>query len=244
MDEKRLDALLQEALCPPIAEEDIRIHAKEVTKTMRNSKKIMVIALAATMLVGSTVMAAGRITAYVTRPQMQEYSYEQLDAAAAKAGIHTLEFPEEFANGYRFERSDVQGWSAMDDKNNAVDKFDELDIWYGKSGTSLAFHVMNDRDDAMSEDPQPVEVRKVGETTVSAYVYHYKFVPTDYKLTPEDEAFMAIPGNEISVGSDKVEAVDMSAVIFQVDGVQYSVMDHQSTDHIGEMMDMAEELLR
>ena len=71
---------------------------------------------------------------------------------------------------------------------------------------------------------------------------HYKFVPEDYQLTAQDEAWTKQPGNHISYGSERVEEKTVSFLSWEKDGVCYLLMDMGGTVAPADLYAMAAEL--
>ena len=85
--------------------------------------------------------------------------------------------------------------------------------------------------------------RMIGEVQVDYRLDHYKFVPVDYELTPEDEAMLQQPGYFMSYGSDTVIEQDNHSLTWVKDGIDYSILDSGAKENPDTLFAMAEELI-
>ena len=72
---------------------------------------------------------------------------------------------------------------------------------------------------------------------------HYKFVPEDYELTPEDKAMLEQPGYYLSYGSDTVIEQNNHSLTWVKDGVSYHILDSGAKETPDTLFAMAEELI-
>lgn len=249
MKDERFEALLKESLCIDVSEEEIKVKKERYSEKMKKTsrKRIVFAAVAACIALSITVYAAGRITGFISGTHVTSYeNYGEMEKAAEDAGFSVMELPEQFDNGYTFRKTEVQDWHAVDNNLNTIQKFNELNVRYEKDGHELFLTAEVDNPSFYENDPSqpdPVEVRNLGGTEVSAYRYHYKSVPTGYEKTEEDIAFERVPGNYISYGSSEVEESDIASLLFSKDGIRYCIMDCTGAEHFSEMFEMAAQLL-
>ena len=85
--------------------------------------------------------------------------------------------------------------------------------------------------------------RMVGEVQVEYRLDHYKFVPEDYELTPEDKAMLEQPGYYLSYGSDTVIEQDNHSLGWVKDGISYHILDSGAKENPDTLFAMAEELI-
>jgi hypothetical protein len=88
-----------------------------------------------------------------------------------------------------------------------------------------------------------LDIRQIGEISVSYHVDHYKFVPQDYVLTPEDKEKQAGPHFYISYGADQVEEKDYTDLGWQDNGLDYSISLFDTDLSEDELYQMVEEMI-
>lgn len=221
-----------------------RISKSEETKRMKLSKKkIVIAALAACMLIGTTAFAAGHISSYRSwsNPDNEIRDFAEVCEKAKDLGIET-DIPQSFSNGYAFADANISGMEGLDDNDNVVAKANVLSVRYTKAGKP-DIHMFID---PVFEEPDysnSLESRTVGETELFYDQVTYKFVPVNYELTEEDEQRMEDPHFEMSYGSDEVQVCVNDAVCFVKDDKAYNLFSWDGTMTSKEWLDMAEELL-
>ena len=94
---------------------------KEVEMRVPNKKKMVVLALVACMLVGTTAFAASRIAGYEgwSSPDSAIVDYDETVKVAEKMGT-AKDILQQFSNGYVFAMSNVRGTAGLDEKGNTV----------------------------------------------------------------------------------------------------------------------------
>ena len=85
--------------------------------------------------------------------------------------------------------------------------------------------------------------RMIGDVQVDYQLDHYKFVPEDYELTPEDKVMLEQPGYYLSYGADTVIEQDNHSLTWIKDGVNYHILDSGAKEIPDTLFAMAEELI-
>ncbi len=132
----------------------------------------------------------------------------------------------------------------IDDEFNRMDSFKEWWGRYTREGSpeiSLVIHAV--LPEAAENTPEPTETTVIDGIRVSYNLDHYKFVPADYELTPEDEANMEGPHYYISCGSETVKESNASHVTWEKDGIHYNLMCFDSDLDADGLYEMAEALI-
>ncbi len=217
----------------------------EVSMKKLNMKWAMVTAAALCILIPTGVYAGGKITGYASssKPGNAYTSYDKLEKSQKEAGF-TFDSVESFSNGYTFSNMEVNDVDKLDDEFNRMDSFKEWWGRYTREGSpeiSLVVHAV--LPEAAENEPEPTETTVIDGISVSYNLDHYKFVPVDYELTPEDEANMEGPHYYISYGSDVVEESSVSNVSWDKDGMHYNLMCFHSALDAAGLYEMAEELI-
>lgn len=217
---------------------------KEVEMRVPNKKKMVVLALVACMLVGTTAFAASRITRYVgwSNPNSATVDYDETVKVAEKMGV-AKDILQQFSNGYVFAMSNVGGTTGLDEKGKTVAEGKTLEVTYTRE---------NNPDINLFIDPlfesgdysNATEAREINEVMVYYNKDFYKFVPADYKMTEEDQARMDEPHFYLSYGSSEVEEKISEGIVFETDNKIYNMFCWDANMTPDEWFAMAEELLQ
>ena len=218
---------------------------KERTMKKINKAWIVAAAAAACILIPTGVFAAGKITGYASSVSFgHSYdSYEELAEAQEKAGF-TFDCVESFSNGYTFTKMNISATDKLDESLNRVGSFNEWWGYYEKEGCPEIEMIIHEVLPEAEFDVNATEQREIDGITVFYNVDHYKFVPTDYEMTAEDEANSADPHYYISVESDEVEESDIHFISWERDGIHYSLMCSDAIMSADEFFAMAEEMIQ
>ena len=217
---------------------------KEVEMRVPNKKKMVVLALVACMLVGTTAFAASRITRYVgwSNPNSTTVDYDETVKVAEKMGV-AKDILQQFSNGYVFAISNVGGTTGLDEKGKTVAEGKTLEVTYTRE---------NNPDINLFIDPlfesgdysNATEAREINGVMVYYNKDFYKFVPADYKMTEEDQARMDEPHFYLSYGSSEVEEKISEGIVFETDNKIYNMFCWDANMTPDEWFAMAEELLQ
>lgn len=222
---------------------------KETLKmTSNRNRRILhrlVLAAAMVMMLAITAYATDfmNIKTLCSGASKRYSSYEKMETAIKEVGFR-VNVPESFQNGYTFESVSVDDTHALDENDKTVFTYRELWVNYRRSGSSLALIAQKDMTEIPHTNSPVAQSRKIGDTLVNYTVDHYKFVPADYSPTQEELAWMEIPGNYMSYGSEKREESDVAFLTWTVDGIAYTIMDTGAREEPNVLFAMAEELLK
>ncbi|MDO5155757.1 MAG: hypothetical protein Q4D51_07310 [Eubacteriales bacterium] len=213
----------------------------EIKKKFWMSK--VAVAGLAIVLMGTTVFAAGKITAInmTTNTANTIKKYEKMLKQSEQLDIES-NIPESFQNGYAFDHANVGNMTAVDDKNHPVKKAKVLDVTYAKKGAEdicLSIQPQIDAEDVIQENQK----RTIEGLDVLYFEATYKFVPIDYQLTEEDKENEKKMDYIISYGSDQVEVKQNKTIYFIKDDKAYSLSGFDSKLSANEWFEMAEELI-
>ena len=102
---------------------------KEVEMRVPNIKKMVVLAMVACMLVGTTAFAASRIAGYEgwSSPDSAIVDYDETVKVAEKMGV-AKDILQQFSNGYVFAISNVGGTTGLDEKGKTVAEGKTLEV--------------------------------------------------------------------------------------------------------------------
>jgi len=251
MTEQQFEALLQQALRPEIDPKDTAFfrnpHGKGQIMNLQKVIKKAAVVLAAVLLLTTTAYATDfmNIKSLVTTggKEYHSESYKDMDKAMKKAGFE-ITAPESFENGYSFRNVRVGETGAYDEHDKELFTYKDLVVYYkNPAGVTLSLFTHTDREELSQGSRQPDMTRMVGEVQVDYRLDHYKFVPEDYELTPEDKAMLEQPGYYLSYGSDTVIEQDNHSLNWVKDGVDYSILDSGAKETPDALFAMAEELV-
>lgn len=217
---------------------------------MKNKKKIIKVAsIASAILITSVGVYAGGIAKGYFSSSTNIYKYKEvptIEQMEKETGIRKS-FVKEFKNGYKFDGAMVGNISTSDENNKELDKTNQIDLIYKKFGEEDIFisaykKMPSEEELAKTEIHSRIVNIKGTELFVSSM--NMKFVPPDYKVSEEEKKMEKEGKISISYGTDKVENKKSVSVVWEKDGVRYSI-NSLSEKGISEqsLIDMAEELL-
>ena len=224
--------------------EKIRCTEKErMEKKGMSKKKILVIALAATMLLGVTVMAASGIITnwYSSSTSKPEYTRLPTQEQCKKDVGYEAILTERFSNGYIFKSGDVVSNQLEDSDGNTAEAFKSSCFYYEKAEDKVIFS----QDRYTSPIPPSGDVAaKAGETDIFYNAYRNKFVPGDYQLTEEDKKAEETGQLVFSYGTEDVEIIDVQAVSWSDGNMHYELMQMDGKLSKAELIEMAKEIIK
>lgn len=251
MTEQQFEALLRQALRPEIDPKDTAFscssHGKGQIMNIQNILKKTAVVLAAVLILTTTAYAADfmniKSLATTGRGDYLSESYKDMGRAMKKAGFE-ITAPESFENGYSFQNVHVNETGAYDEHNKELFTYKDLVVFYeNPEGNRLSLFTHIDREELSQGSREPDLTQVIGEVQVDYRLDHYKFVPEDYELTPEDEAMLKQPGHYLSYGSDTVIEQDNHSLSWVQDGIAYSILDSGAKETPDVLFAMAEELI-
>lgn len=205
-------------------------------------KKKIIVALVATMVLGTTVFAAGKISSIFSSSSIIP-TYTTLPTAEQvnKDFKFTPKIVEKFDNGYTFEKGTTNNNEGRDESGNSVKKTKSLDFTYTKGKDKLSLTIENDMIGERSKNA------KVIDTYSGIELYYntdaYKFEPADYKLTEQDKQDKLSGKYIFSYGSDKEEITQVQYLDWIQDGIHYSFLAMGSPIEKDEIVKMARQVI-
>lgn len=210
--------------------------------TMKSKKKISLIAIAATLVLGITVFAASGIVSTWFSSSSSTPDYKSLPTAEQVAGDIGYEpvLIESFENGYTFKDGNIVKNNLKDENGKLIEKFKSVSFDYEKDGDTVIF-----AQDKFNSETEPAGdvAKNVNGTDIYFYSYTNKTVPADYKLTDDDKK--AEENGEIifSYGSSEVKIQNVQSVTWTKDGMLYQLFQIDGKLSADELANMAEEIL-
>ncbi len=214
-------------------------------------RKILAIALAAALILalGAAAWALSGIPRSTgTHLMPKEADYESLAALekVEKDVGYPVTAPAQFSNGYAFDGLSVVGQAVYGESDEVLQEYYGVSVTYVKPDAQKLYLDVTPilQLEGGHAAPAPNEERTIGGVTVGLSRDHYKLVPPDYEKTEDDLAREAAGHYYISFGADEIEERDMAFADFEIDGVNYTLMDmYALEDSFDVLMQMAGEIL-
>lgn len=227
--------------------EDYILDAGEETHFQKRKlpwKAILVAALIPLLTVTAFAADTLNIRSLVTgQTHYSSTDLGKMEKAMKIAGFQ-MDAKAEFNNGFAFEEVTVQDTQGQDEDGREVLKYREISVVYrDPEGNRLNLSAHPKLEEVSTSDRPADETWQLGGVTAEYRQDHYKFVPEDYSLTAQDEAWAQQPGNHISYGSESVEEKNVSFLSWEKDGVCYLLMDMGGTAAPADLYAMAAELI-
>ena len=209
---------------------------------MKSKKKIALIAVAATLVMGITVFAASGIISQWFSGSSSIPEYKSLPSAeqVTKDIGYEVKLVDEFENGYKFDNGSVVNNNLTNDEGNSVEKFKSVTFRYVKYGDRVIFS--QDKVTSKIETSGDV-IAVINGTDVYYHSYTNKLVPSDYKLTKEDKEAEESGELVFSYGSSKVEINEVQSVSWKNDGMYYQLLQIDGKLSADELAEMAKEII-
>lgn len=243
MEKKKFDTIISEVLkdkAEPISmspgqtetmKRNLRNMMKEESHMKKSmTKKVLVAAAAMCLLVSVVSIAGGKIAGYSSGINKDEAikSYEDIaKAAPGKLGF-TPATVEKFENGFTYSEGYLEDVDCNDENFTKVGSFPELTIYYENASQTVLYTASRPLGDKDRSAPDASE--NFDGVTINYKKDHYKFVPSDYQITEDEQKRIDSGDLYVSYGSDKVELDDVPYVYWIQDGTHYLLMSSGAND--------------
>ncbi|MEY8764770.1 MULTISPECIES: hypothetical protein [Clostridium] len=207
-------------------------------------KKKIIVGLVATMVIGTTVFAAGKVSSIISSSSSTP-AYTTIPTAeqVRKDLKFNPKLVNKFGNGYTFVNGVIVNNKGIDNKGNFAGKTKSLDFTYAKGNDELSLYMENGR----------LGERSKGATAIANYngidLYYYsytnKFVPSDYKMTEQDKKDKLSGKYVFSYGSDsdKEKISQVQCLNWMQDGINYSFLGSDSNVSKDDLVKMAQQVI-
>lgn len=225
----------------PDQKENDEMEKRKIYKKVSIKKKIM-IALVATMVIGTTVFAAGKIFSITSHgSNIPTYTaIPTVEQVKNDFGFNP-KLVNKFDNGYTFVNGSTINNEGLDDKGNSVGKTKSLYFTYAKGNDKLSLSIENGKLGERSKKETVVNTYK----GIDLYYYSYanKLVPANYKMTEQDKQDKASGKYVFSYGSNKEEISQVQCLNWMQDGINYSFVGIDSDVSQDELVKMAQQII-
>lgn len=248
MEDREFEAILRQALQPPVDAEQTIVHVRQSGKgkilNMKNMMKKGLIAAAVMALLTTTVYASGALKIKTLRSGRSSGTCASVAQAEEKAGF-AMDDLEVFSNGYRFAGARVEQTEALDEKDAVRLVYNEINVELeNAAGEGLYLTAHEDQEGIESSATAPDQVRQLGEITLEYRLHCYKFVPADYEQTDADKLWLQKPGNYMSYGSEAgMKESTVAFLNWEKEGICYLLMDPDGSETAQALFSMGEELI-
>lgn len=209
---------------------------------MKSKKKISLIAIAATLILGISAFAASGIVSSWFSSSSSAPDYESLptvEQVTKDIGYKPV-LIDTFENGYTFKNGSIINNNLSDENGNSVEKFKSVSFDYEKDDDTVIF--AQDKFSSKMELHGNI-VKTINNTDIYYYSYTNKSVPADYKLTDADKKAEANGEIVFSYGSPEIKIENVQMVTWIKGEIQYQLLQISGKLSSDELISMAEEIL-
>ncbi|MBX4268555.1 hypothetical protein [Clostridium estertheticum] len=205
-------------------------------------RKKIIITLAATMVIGTTVFASGKIQSiYGSSSTIPTYTTIPTVEQVKNDFKFNPKLVDKFDNGYTFVDGYAVNNKGVDEKGNTVKKSKSLDFTYTKGNDKLDLSMENGMVGERSNKETVFDTYNGIDLYYSSSVY--KIVPANYKLTEQDKQDKLSGKYVFSYGSDKIEISQFKYLDWMQDGIHYSLSSMNSNISKDELVKMAPQVI-
>lgn len=216
---------------------------KEQIKMRKFTLKKSIIAVAtAVMVLGAVTVASGGVKSIISHQfNIPDYTkHGDMSTAATEAGV-TVNAPEEFSNGYKFEGIYLVANTVETDNRQKIDEYTSMEVRYEKGNNIILLEV----------EPRPMSQdyteRYTSAIENNGITYYYnelqnKFVPVGYEPTEEEKKAMEEGNLNIGIGADEISYKISKHFVWENSGQKYLLycMENDITEE--ELYNMALEI--
>lgn len=224
-----------------IMSQAINFNQKKESVTM-SKKKIGIIAVAATLVMGIAAYASSEIIASWNGSSSSTPEYTSLpttEEIVSDIGYAPV-LIEEFENGYVFDNASIVRNDLRDDSGESVEKFKSVTMRYEKGNDKVLMSA--DRFNSEMEASGEV-VANIDGIDINYDSYTNKVVPPDYELTEEDKKAEENGELVFSYGSSDVSVSEVQNLSWEQNGIHYSFTCIDNNISVDELVNMAKEII-
>ena len=213
-------------------------------KTYKNIsfKKKLVIALAATFVLGTTAFAAGKLYSVVgSTSNIPTYKNIPSTEVVNKDFGFTPNLVDQFENGYEFKSGHTSNNEGYDKNGNSLGKSKSLSMVYKKGESDIWLTVENMS--LVGEDKKAILADSYKDSDIYYTSYTNKFVPVDYEMTEQDKKDESEGKYVFSVGTSEVEISKVQHIGFEMNDLYYSILATDSELTQDDLVKMGQEII-
>lgn len=208
----------------------------------KSFKKKLVVAVAATFVLGTTAFAAGKLSSIVgSTSNIPTYKNMPSAEMVNEDFGFTPKLVDKFENGYEFKSAHTSNNEGYDDAGNSFGKSKALTMFY-KNGTAEISIAVEDMT-LVGEDKKSILVDEYNESEIYYTSYINKFVPADYEMTEQDKKDEEEGKYVFSFGTKEIEISTVQHIGFKLEGLYYSILAMDSDLTQDDLLKMAHEII-
>lgn len=212
-------------------------------KRFKFTPKVLVAALALTVVLASGVIAAGKI-AIISSSSSHFDDIKHFPTIEEVENIvdYSPKFVETLGT-HKFKFASPADSQSKDDNGNVINKFKDITFWYETDNKdailTLSTHPASESL-GIGENAEPISYNGI---TLYYSSFTYKAVPPDYIKTDEDKELEDMGELIIGFGSDKIDEKKTQSIAWEEDGVTYNLMDMNEGIDKAEFVEMAKQVI-
>lgn len=212
-------------------------------KRFKFTPKVLVAALALTVVLASGVIAAGKI-ASISSSSSHFDDIKHFPTLEEVENIvnYSPKFVETLGT-HKFKFASPADSQSKDDNGNVIKKFKDITFWYetdNKDATLTLSTQPTISGLGTSENAEPISYNGI---TLYYSSFTYKAVPPDYVKTDEDKELENKGELMIGFGSDKLEEKKTQSILWEEDSITYDLMDMDEEIDKAEFIEMAKQVI-
>lgn len=149
----------------------------------------------------------------------------------------------ELSNGFTFKGFSNGGSEVKDDDGNTLGNGSRIDVTYSNGDVSLMYSIEKGSSTVYDDISSNAATEyKEGDTTFFFHEMKNKFVPTNYKMTSEEEALVEAGKLNVAYGTDEIEENTSQSIYWEKNGNIHSLFGFDTRLSADDFFEMAKEL--
>lgn len=209
---------------------------------MKRRKLLVAGLVAALCLTGATCFAFGKIGGYSSHSYRVggDFPTQEKVESILSAQVDTIE---NFSNGFHFTDYSVGSGHSYDENGHVMETLPQVVFEYRNAANEWImldiYPVFSGQEFSETDTIIPYD----NEISFRYNKDHYKFVPLNYEISPEEQTQMDAGELFLSYGSDSVDDCYMSNLSWVKDGIYYSFVGKDLSLDQDQLVEMAKELV-
>lgn len=213
---------------------DVNMGVDHMNISTTKKTRGILIACLILVLTTATCFAAVKIAGYTSHGTNNTFTTFPSENEVRKEAGFVPKYVSELAGGYVFDQGGIGEVAANGADGKAVKTVKMVTFSYKNEDSGVNLYVENGTLPESEEDEAGKAVKITPSIEGTYYSNMYKFVPADYTMTEQDKADEASGKYVFSYGSDKVEINHMQQLIWNENGMSYTLIN--SDDKVDEAM--------
>ncbi len=212
-------------------------------KRFKFTPKILVAALALTVVLASGVIAAGKIVSVSSHSSiLDEIKHFPTLEEVEEIVNYSPKFTETLGT-HKFKFASPADSQSEDDNGNVINKFKNITFWYDTDNKDAILTLFTSPASDSLGASEDAELISYNNITLYYSSFTYKAVPPDYVKTEEDKELEDKGELMIGFGSDKIEEQKTQSIIWIEDDISYDLMDMGEEIDKTELIEMAKQVI-